>query len=144
MPLVALWDKVKETAGIDMEPLEQLGAYDYVAQISGDQVPKVVMALGELGRLHHLSAITATKNDGALWLLYHLWVGNGLTLRVPVPADGTGIPTLRRLCPVADWYEREAHELYGITFEGHEDPKPLLLTPAAGASPPMLGQDDNR
>jgi NADH-quinone oxidoreductase subunit C len=27
----------------------------------------------------------------------------------------------------ADWYEREAHDLFGVHFEGHPDLSPLLL-----------------
>ena len=29
--------------------------------------------------------------------------------------------------PGADWYEREAHDLFGVVFDGHPDLAPLLL-----------------
>ena len=45
-----------------------------------------------------------------------------------------GIPTITDLLPEAAWYEREAAEMYGITFHGHAT-APLLLP--AGTPPPM-------
>lgn len=29
----------------------------------------------------------------------------------------------------ASWHERETAEMYGVTFDGHPDPRPLLLAP---------------
>jgi NADH-quinone oxidoreductase subunit C len=47
-------------------------------------------------------------------------------------ADGVG--TIVDLFPEAAWYEREAAEMFGITFIGHAT-QPLLL--AADTTPPM-------
>lgn len=49
-----------------------------------------------------------------------------------VVADG--LPTIVDLVPAAAWCEREAAEMFGITFAGHAT-APLLL--AAGTEPPM-------
>ena len=40
-------------------------------------------------------------------------------------ADGT-VPSIVDLAPAADWDEREAHDLYGVDFAGHEPLRPLV------------------
>jgi Ni,Fe-hydrogenase III large subunit len=50
------------------------------------------------------------------------------------------------LVPAAAWDEREAHDLYGWTFPGHERPRPLVdhAAPAAGWTARIEGRDAHR
>lgn len=50
-----------------------------------------------------------------------------LVAKVKLSADDPRIPTISSIWQAANWYEREAAELFGIVFEGHPDPRPLLL-----------------
>jgi NADH:ubiquinone oxidoreductase subunit C len=50
----------------------------------------------------------------------------GLTLKTRVARDAP-CPTLTGLYRGALWMERECRELFGIPFEGHPDPRRLLL-----------------
>ena len=36
------------------------------------------------------------------------------------------MPTIVDLAPAAGWDEREAHDLYGVRFAGHEPLRPLV------------------
>jgi len=77
----------------------------------------------------------STYGDGA-WqgkrfaVVSHLLsVVNNWRLRVRVFADDESFPSVDSLCPVwssANWYEREAFDLYGIAFVGHEDLRRIL------------------
>ncbi|HEX8754068.1 MAG TPA: NADH-quinone oxidoreductase subunit C [Solirubrobacterales bacterium] len=41
-------------------------------------------------------------------------------------AGGASVPTIVDLAPAASWDEREAHDLYGLRFDGHEPLRPLV------------------
>ena len=43
-----------------------------------------------------------------------------------VTAEGRVVPSIVDLAPAADWDEREAADLYGLVFTGHEPLRPLL------------------
>ena len=49
-------------------------------------------------------------------------------MKVGLAEGDAHLPTRRRrLFPTADWHERETHDFYGIVFDGHPDPRPLLM-----------------
>ena len=45
--------------------------------------------------------------------------GFGLTIKADLPDPEAGIDTIISVYPGANWHEREAWEMYGITFVGH-------------------------
>ena len=63
-------------------------------------------------------------------VVYHLLsISNNLRLRVRVFAEDDAMPLLPSVIdiwPCANWYEREAFDLYGIIFTGHPDLRRLL------------------
>ncbi|MGA7326578.1 MAG: NADH-quinone oxidoreductase subunit C [Rhodomicrobium sp.] len=61
-------------------------------------------------------------------VVYHLLsVHNNLRVRLKTAADGSSpVPSIVGIFPAANWYEREAYDLYGILFEGHPDLRRLL------------------
>jgi NADH-quinone oxidoreductase subunit C len=68
--------------------------------------------------------------DRQLELVYRLFSYESraaVVVRVRLPRDTARIRTVSDLYPAADWHERETAELFGITFEGHPDPRRLLL-----------------
>jgi len=40
--------------------------------------------------------------------------------------NNNSLPSITKLFPSSDWYEREAFDLFGINFEGHKDLRRLL------------------
>ncbi|MEZ5828235.1 MAG: NADH-quinone oxidoreductase subunit C [Hyphomicrobiales bacterium] len=61
-------------------------------------------------------------------VVYHLlspWLNHRIRVRITTDAE-TPVPSIVRLFPAANWFEREAYDLYGILFEGHPDLRRLL------------------
>jgi NADH-quinone oxidoreductase subunit C len=79
------------------------------------------------------SSVTATDwpgSDPRLWVAYELRsIEHRHRLRVKVGlTDGDAhVPTVSTLYPTANWHERETHDFYGIVFDGHPNPRPLML-----------------
>jgi NADH-quinone oxidoreductase subunit C len=48
-------------------------------------------------------------------------------LKVMLPREGPGLPTVEGVWGVANWHEREAYDMFGITFTGHSDLRRILL-----------------
>lgn len=61
-------------------------------------------------------------------VVYHLLSPTrNIRVRVKVSTDDTQpVPSLTGVFPGADWYEREAYDLYGILFSGHPDLRRIL------------------
>jgi Ni,Fe-hydrogenase III large subunit len=60
-----------------------------------------------------------------------------------VSPGAESVPTIVDLVPAADWDEREAFDLYGVRFEGHEPLRPLVDhdLDLASWTVPVRGQD---
>ena len=63
-------------------------------------------------------------------MVYHLQSytkGHLIVLKVDLPRDEPSITTLEGVWKVANWFEREAFDLFGINFEGHSDLRRIML-----------------
>lgn len=62
--------------------------------------------------------------------VYHLLsISNNFRLRIRVFAENDDVPVIPSVISIwssADWYEREAFDLFGILFEGHPDLRRIL------------------
>ncbi|HKI98764.1 MAG TPA: NADH-quinone oxidoreductase subunit C [bacterium] len=77
-----------------------------------------------------LTAVDYLPRTPRFEVVYHLkslTVPHRLRVKVPVEAQAPEVDSIRELWIAADWYERECHEMYGISFKGHPNLKPLLL-----------------
>lgn len=61
-------------------------------------------------------------------VVYHLLSPRqNLRIRLKVVTDeDTPVPSITGVYPGADWFEREAYDMYGILFSGHPDLRRLL------------------
>jgi NADH-quinone oxidoreductase subunit C len=78
-----------------------------------------------------LSAVDYPKETPPrMEMVYHLLSykhGHKFVLKVHVPRESPSVPTVEGTWGVANWHEREAYDLFGITFTGHSDLRRILL-----------------
>ena len=78
----------------------------------------------------HLASLLGLDYGDDLGVVYHLYELHGqarVVLHVRLPRAAPTLPSIAGVFLAADWKEREAAEMYGIAFEGHPDPRKLLL-----------------
>ena len=106
--------------------------------------PAVQTMVQELG-IWHLSTLSAQDTGEEIEVMYHFWLGRGLTLRCKLPYEDPHLDSECDLIPGASFYEREVAEMLGITFrpmDGKDRPDPgwfLLSDDWEGGAP--LRQD---
>ncbi len=135
---------------MDVSDLMDLKAY--VAEKLGDKLDDAEIAIEELNLTTSPSDIVAVlkflrddvqtqfvsfvdicgvdypEREQRFDVVYHLLSPRqNMRLRVRVRTDAdTPIPSVVEIYPGADWFEREAYDLYGILFTGHPDLRRLL------------------
>ena len=71
------------------------------------------------------------REDGPRFeVVYHLYAlahNHRLRVKVRVDEDDAVVPTAVPLWPIANWFEREVWDMFGIRFEGHPDLRRLLM-----------------
>ena len=122
------------------------GKFPSVTDRLSSDCPAVNVPTGEL-----ISALKSLRDEHAFDLLsdvtaidwaegasprftavYHLYsTTSHAAIRVATPCTGDDaaptVPSVVPLWPGANWHEREAYDMFGITFEGHPDLRRILM-----------------
>ncbi|MDR9445143.1 MAG: NADH-quinone oxidoreductase subunit C, partial [Haloquadratum sp.] len=99
--------------------------------IAPDTVAEVLGLLrAELG-FDHLSCVTAEEHPDRFETIYHLTSYEArtreLSVVVPTASDHPHSQSAAGVFRTADWHEREAYDLIGITYDEHPDLRRILL-----------------
>jgi NADH-quinone oxidoreductase subunit C len=73
-----------------------------------------------------LDFFTQVPRFGVVYLLCSLKSNQRLRLKVRV-GEQESIPSVESIWKVANWYEREVYDLFGISFKNHPDLRRILL-----------------
>ncbi len=81
--------------------------------------------------IDYLSSLSAVDylEDG-MEMVYHFCSikhHHKLTIKVKLDREKPEIPTIMEVFPAANWFEREAWELFGVDIKGHPELETLLL-----------------
>ena len=142
MTEVDLLTRLKEVAGESVARIEPINRETVYALPVEKWLDVVAVLTGELG-IRHLSAISAQQRDasqGEIEVMVHFWQGRGITFVLTLPADNPEIPSITAIIPGADFYEREAAEMFGINFTGRKATPHLLLPDDWDQAPPFTGR----
>ena len=112
---------------------------DYASNVTGiDWLDKVIQEKKKVKQViegveREIEETTEHKKAGYLEVVYHLYsmeLKHGpliLRLRTVNRSNSARVPSLTPGWRGAEFQEREAYDLYGITFEGHPDLRRILM-----------------
>ena len=103
--------------------------------ISSDRVIELCLFLRDSDSLFfdYLSCLTGLDNGSeknSMEVIYHLYsipYNHSIILKVELDRSSPSLPSVSSIWRTADWHEREAYDMYGITFIGHPDLRRILL-----------------
>jgi len=109
--------------------------------VTTEQIIEALTLLRDKHEFELLSTLTAVdywpQQSPRFHVIYQLSsIAKNVTvqLRVPVNGDQPRVPTATRVYESANWREREANwrerellDMFGIEFEGHPDPRRILM-----------------
>jgi NADH-quinone oxidoreductase subunit C len=115
------------------------GAFTSATVAFGDlaltaQLPRIVEALTWLRdvqgfeQLVDIAGADYPERERRFDVVYHLLsLSKNRRVRIKIQTDeDTAVPSVVAVYPSADWYEREAFDMYGIFFDGHPDLRRIL------------------
>ena len=123
-----------ELPGVAFEPAPSADRHATV-YVAGADLPAGARALRDhpalrFGFLAELTAVDYHPREPRFEVIYILVsIERRLRLRVKVrlAGDGAHVGTVSDVWPAANWLEREVWDLFGIVFDGHPDPRRLLM-----------------
>ena len=136
--------KIEADIGIQCETYNEILNENTIC-VPSDQLRLVIDVLRTQFDYNHLTAITAQQREGRrdkIEILYHFWNGDSLSLQVMLNAKSPKISSIISMIPGADFYEREAAEMFGIEFTGRTETPPLLLPEDWAAGPPLFRSEE--
>ncbi|MCZ2204310.1 NADH-quinone oxidoreductase subunit C [Bartonella sp. A05] len=130
--LIELDSYLKEKLGSKLE--ESVFAFSELTIISRlDAITDVLLFLRDDSRCQFINIIDISgvdypSRDKRFDVSYHLLSPRqNLRLRVKVRTDeNIPVASVCSIFPGAEWYEREAYDMYGILFSGHPDLRRIL------------------
>jgi NADH-quinone oxidoreductase subunit C len=84
--------------------------------------------LCRFGCLIDICGVDYPEREERFDVIYHLlspWLNHRIRVRTKTDASHP-VPSIVVIFPAADWFEREAYDLYGILFAGHPDLRRIL------------------
>ncbi len=134
-----VFEKLRDDAALKFEQLMDVCGVDYSEYGSSEWATESTSSTGFSrgvepatgARLRFGDEIEATESGRPRFAaVYHfLSVTHNHRLRVRVYCESEAVPVVPSvidLWPSANWFEREAFDLYGIIFEGHPDLRRIL------------------
>jgi NADH-quinone oxidoreductase subunit C len=106
---------------------------ELTVEVARDNVSETMQFLRDdpacrFGCLIDICGVDYPEREERFEVVYHLlspWLNHHIRVRTRTDA-ASPVPSIVTVFPAADWFEREAYDLYGILFEGHPDLRRLL------------------
>ncbi len=121
---------LRDEAGFEFAMLVELAGVDYLTYGMDEWRTRQATATGFSRGVRRGSPPVSPDTPERFAVAYHLLslsLNHRLRVRChPAPGDPPRLPTVTGIWPAANWFEREAFDLFGILFEGHPDLRRIL------------------
>ena len=129
-----IYTKLKGAFGDSVLSIQEV-VLDSFILIAPEAIAEIARYLAEDSELAFdslmcLSGVDLSIKESNLEIVYHLFSmthRHTIVLKVNLPKEDPHIPSVEDIWKTANWHEREAYDLYGITFEGHSDLRRILM-----------------
>jgi Ni,Fe-hydrogenase III large subunit/Ni,Fe-hydrogenase III component G len=123
---------VAKALGVADDRVRELRSGELSVEVSAADLPalasRVILSLR--ARLMSLFATDDRRTTGA-FVVHHVWSlpGLGVFLRISaaIGEDTPSFPSIAAKYPVANWFEREVMDFFGLVPEGHPNPQRVAL-----------------
>jgi len=127
--LLAVASTLRDDADLAFHQLSDVVGLDYLAYGQSDWQTQAATDSGFSRGVNRMPARLpddAPARFAVAYQLLSLKHNVRVRLKVYLGEDAPIVPSVTGIWPVADWYEREAFDLFGILFEGHPDLRRIL------------------
>ena len=128
--LVETATRLRDEPGLEFGMLVDVAGVDYLTYGMDEWKTRSATASGFSRGVVRGSPPVSPDTPRRFAAAYHLLslsLNHRLRLRChPEPGDPPRLPTVNDVWPAANWFEREAFDLYGILFDGHPDLRRIL------------------
>lgn len=127
--LISVCKKLKNDSIFDFSQLIDIAGVDYYSYANEEWETKKVTSSG-FSRGRSSNGKNNTNNINRFAVVYHLLsISNNIRIRLKSFTTHNEPPCIPSVCSIwnsANWFEREAFDLFGIFFVGHNDLRRIL------------------
>ncbi len=112
--------------------------HDVLAYLKREASPGFAMLYDVSAIDERMRRVHDGGRGGDFTVVYHLYSfdrNQYIRLKVGLPGEVPSLPTITDIWPAANWYEREAWDMFGIVFDGHPHLARLLMPPTWSGHP---------
>lgn len=133
-PTALLATLQRAVPGVEFEPTSSVDLHPTL-YVSRDDVPRVMRTLRDAGDLAFTFLAELTTADywpreprfEVVYILVSPAHRHRLRLKVRLHGNDAHVATVSDVWPAANWLEREVWDMFGVVFDGHPDPRRLLM-----------------
>lgn len=129
--LIEVATRLRDAAELRFEQLMDVAGIDYLGFGSDEWKTLAATGSGFSRGVQRGDAPRLPVNGRRFAVVYHLLsLAHNCRVRLRVPCEDAEDPIVDSMVPVwpsANWFEREAFDLFGITFDGHPDMTRILM-----------------
>jgi NADH-quinone oxidoreductase subunit C len=80
-----------------------------------------------MDHLECLAGVDYKDRIEVVYIMYSMEHRHRYALKCRMPREGAHLPSVESVWRVANWHEREAFDMIGMVFDGHSDPRRILM-----------------